>query len=303
MNVGKLKPTATIAAQFPAGVEVECIQHEGKLFLPVMNLCDFGAIEPQPEKPSAKLPKKTEPVATDDDDDDAPTEGGKETVSYKEKDLMDMSTKELSKILLSMDIDPDDFDGKNTNKKLRLLILENQDEEKPTKKGKGKSSKKDEEEEETPETSEANEEVISILEDFDSGSINQKKALSKLLALSEELSEKDKKKVTKILTEFADDDKADIDEIAVSLTEILWVDDDDDDDDEEEAKPKKSKKEKYVEAEELKKGQRVSVYWEDNEEWYEGTVKSNKKGVVVVDYDDETTEEIDPENNTKIKLL
>lgn len=32
----KIKPVATIVAQFAAGVEVECIQHEGKMFMPVI---------------------------------------------------------------------------------------------------------------------------------------------------------------------------------------------------------------------------------------------------------------------------
>lgn len=41
---------------------------------------------------------------------------------------MDMDVKELTKILKNgFKINPDDFDGKNTNKKLRNLILDAQE--------------------------------------------------------------------------------------------------------------------------------------------------------------------------------
>lgn len=49
------------------------------------------------------------------------------TESYTEDGLKDMSPKELATILKrEFNIDPDDFDGKNTNKKLRDLILDAQ---------------------------------------------------------------------------------------------------------------------------------------------------------------------------------
>ena len=41
MKIGKLKPTATIVAQFPANVEIEAISHEGKMFLPIMGMGEF----------------------------------------------------------------------------------------------------------------------------------------------------------------------------------------------------------------------------------------------------------------------
>ena len=42
MVIGKIKPTATIVAQFAAGVEVEAIQHEGKMYLPVVGMGEFS---------------------------------------------------------------------------------------------------------------------------------------------------------------------------------------------------------------------------------------------------------------------
>lgn len=44
MVFGKIKPVATIVAQFAAGVEVECIQHEGKMFMPVI-AGDFDTVD------------------------------------------------------------------------------------------------------------------------------------------------------------------------------------------------------------------------------------------------------------------
>ena len=67
---------------------------------------------------------------------------------------------------------------------------------------------------------------------------------------------------------------------------------------------KKSKKEELVEADDLEVGDRVSVYWNDeNKEWYDGEVDSIKKGKVHVAYDDGSDDFIDPKIHTKIKRL
>ena len=71
--------------------------------------------------------------------------------------------------------------------------------------------------------------------------------------------------------------------------------------------PKRSPKKKdedLVAPEDLEVGDRVSVWWDDdNQEWFDGEVKSIKKGKVTIAYDDNTEEVIDPEVHTKIKRL
>jgi hypothetical protein len=47
---------------------------------------------------------------------------------YTEPELMDMPMAELLEILTSYKINPNEFEGKNTNRKLRLLVLEAQQE-------------------------------------------------------------------------------------------------------------------------------------------------------------------------------
>lgn len=301
MQSGKIKPTATIVAQFAAGVEVEAIQHEGKLFLPVVGLGEFAASEDAPAKtPKTSPAKKTEPEAEEE---------ASETTTYSKDELMDMDTKELIKILKNdYGINPNDFDGKNTNKKLRDLILdaqkgggktsEDEEEEKEApKKGKGKSSKKEEE----PEASEHTEAVAEILEDFDAGKKNKKKTIAAIVALVDDA---DEDEVSKLVDEFEDDTDADIDEAAELIAKVLAGE-----------APKKGKKspakskkgkkeEELVEVDDLEKGDRVSVWWDDDyQEWYDGEVKSIKKGVVTIAYDDDTEEVIDPEVHTKIKRL
>lgn len=312
MVIGKIKPTATIVAQFPASVEVEAIMHEGKVFMPVMSLGEFSPKEVAPtsaksEKSAPAAPSKKEPVA------DEPEEDEEETAAYTEKELMDMETKELEKILKDdFDVNPDDYPGKNTNKKLRKLILdaqENEPEETPVeaapKKTKAsKPAKVEEPEDEEPEDESPEDEeetlqssVAAMLEDFDGGKMNKKKTVSRIAALAEGT---DADEVLAAIEEFEDNADADIDDTAEAIVAIL------------EGKTKKKKSEKkpaakksketLVEPEDLEVGQKVSVYWEDQEEWYDGEVKSIKKGKVKISYEDGTEELLD-ENNTKIKLL
>lgn len=302
MAIGKIKPTVTIAAQFVAGVEVECIQQDGKLFLPVMNLGDFAASDPVPSKPAKTVkeevedeaPAKSKPAKTTKDS---------EAKTYTEEALMEMDVKELTKILKGMGIDPNDTDGKNTNKKLRLLILDNQEdapaeeeedaEEEAPKKSSKKKVVEDDEEAAHEDT------VAEILEDFDSGKLSSKKAHTKLMELAAEGVKE--KVITDLLTQFEEDEEIDINEFSVTVTEALAGKKAKKADKAPKAE-KKPKKENLVAREDLEVGMRVSVYWEDQEEWYDGEVASIKKGKVTIDYDDDTSEVLD-ENNTKIKLL
>jgi hypothetical protein len=298
MAIGKIKPTVTIAAQFVAGVEVDCISHEGKLFLPVMNLGEFAPTEAAPPKEKKVTPTPKEEA---EEEEETPKTTKKSAVKeseasgkvYTEEEMMDMDSKELNKILKGMGVDPDKFDGKNTNKKLRLLILDNQ--EAPTKKaGKKASAEKEEPEEDDDLVTE----VTTILENFDAGKLPVKKALAKLLELAV-VDDPDADAVSTQISKFEDDADAEIDTVAEKIAGILRGE-----------TPKKEKATKkggkkaevLVTKDELEVGQRVSVYWDDQEEWYDGEVASIKKGKVVIDYDDDTSEPLD-DNNTKIKLL
>lgn len=300
MVIGKIKPTATIVAQFAAGVEIEAIQHDGKMYLPVVGMGEFAATDTAPSKPSA--PAK--PADEKKDADEAPTDEVSKV--YTEDELMEMDVKSLTKILKDeFGIDPNEYDGKNTNKKLRSLILDAQENggEEPKKdvdeNPKGSSKKPAKDEPESEEDSDLANQVAEILEDFDAGKKNKKKAISSICALVDDA---DEDSVTELIEKFEDDADADLDEIAEKIAKVL------EGEKEPEKKPakrgtKKSKDEDLVDVSDLKVGDRVSVWWEDYQEWYDGEVESIKRGKVTIAYDDDTDGVIDPEIHTKIKRL
>lgn len=292
MVIGKIKPTATIVAQFAAGVEVEAIQHEGKMYLPVVGMGDFSTKDEAPARPAAPASSKPAPVK----EEKPATTSAK---SYTKDELMGMESKELMKICKDeFGINPDDFDGKNTNKKLRDLILNAQKD--------GGAKKVEDDEEENPADGGGNNELVDqvaeILEDFDAGKKNKKKAISAICGLVDDA---DEDAVTELVEKFEDDADADLDEMAEKIAKVL------NGEKEEKPAPKKSpkrgskkKEEDLVTPEDLEVGDRVSVWWDDdNQEWYDGEVKSIKKGKVTIAYDDDTEEVIDPEVHTKIKRL
>lgn len=297
MVIGKIKPSATLVAQFPAGVEVDAIQHERRIFMPVVSMGEFATTEePAPTKKDEPAPSK--PAAPASESKSAKTASSGKT--YTEDELMEMDTKSLLKMCKEMGIDPDATDGKNTNKKLRTLILSAQEE--------GGDGDNNEETEETAseENSELVEQVGEILEDFDAGKKNKKKAISAIVALGEDV---DADAVTELVEGFEDDADADIDDVAKKIADVIAGGAEE----EEEEKPakkspkkggKKEPKEELVDVDDLEVGDRVSVYWNDeNKDWFDGEVKSIKKGKVVIAYDDDTEEPIDPEVHTKIKRL
>ena len=290
MVFGKIKPLATIVAQFAAGVEVECIQHEGKMFMPVIG-GDFDTTD-SGKKSEGDAPKKPAPKPSKEEPADEKT--------YTEDELMGMDVKELTKILKNdFNVNPDDFDGKNTNKKLRKLILDAQEN--------GGDSSDEEDEDEKPADEDGGDELIDniadVLEDFDGGKKNKKKAAAAIIALAENEDDVDADAVNEALTEFEDDEAANIDDVAESIAKLLT--------------PKKSKtsaksKKKPaepegedVEIDDLEKGDLVAVYWDDEETkgWFNGKVSSIKKGIVKVKYDDGSEDELDPEVHTKIRRL
>lgn len=296
MVIGKIKPTATIVAQFAAGVEIDAIQHEGKMYLPVVGMGEFStkeevptrSVSSAPSKPSVKE-EKTE-VASDK--------------SYTKDELMSMDSKELVKICENeFGINPDDFDGKNTNKKLRDLILNAQEESSSKKDADADADAEEDANEESAEDgNNLVDQVAEVLEDFDAGKKNKKKAISAICGFVDDA---DEDAVTELVEAFEDDADADLDEMAEKIAKVL------NGEKEKKASPKKAPKrspkkkgEDLVAPEDLEVGDRVSVWWnDDNQEWFDGEVKSIKKGKVMIAYDDDTEEVIDPEVHTKIKKL
>lgn len=292
MVIGKIKPTATIVAQFAAGVEIEVIQHEGRLFMPVIGMGEFSAKEDAPKPapaPSKPTPKEDEKPAA--------------AKSYTKEELMEMASSDLVKICKNeFGINPDDYDGKNTNKKLRDLILDAQENGGAKK---GDEDAEEEDDDKSPKDGDKDElvdKVAEILEDFDAGKKNKRKSISAICALVDDA---DEDKVTELVDKFEDDADADLDDMAEEIAKVL--------NGEEEKpapkkstrrSPKKSKEEELVDVGDLEVGDRVSVWWDDdNQKWFDGEVASIRKGKVTIHYDDDTDEVIDPEVHTKIKRL
>lgn len=320
MVIGKIKPTATLVAQYPANCEVDAIEHDGRLFLPVVSLGAFTPTkeeDPKPAKKSAptfeeatREPAAVSPapavseaeVSGDDTQDRLPV--------YAERDLMEMPTKELLAICEKLGIDPDAQEGKNTNKKLRLLILDAQEGMKPAPKTTSKSvSKADDDTDDLPfedsmpksaKTKDFTHDVAKVLEAFDNGDMNEKKSLAtiKEYAPSDDY---DEEGVEKAFREFADNSEADIMEIAQQISDALNAQSG------EEVAEVGSKEEpagELVEPSQLHVGDRVSVYWADgaNKCWYSGEVSAMRRGKPTIRYDD-GTESMLAKHNMKIMLI
>lgn len=320
MVTGKIKPTATLVAQYPANCEVDAIEHDGRLFLPVVSLGAFTPTkeeDPKPAKKSAptfeeatREPAAVSPapavseaeVSEDDTQDELPV--------YAERDLMEMPTKELLAICEKLGIDPDAQEGKNTNKKLRLLILDAQEGMKPAPKTTSKSvSKADDDTDDLPfedsmpksaKTKDFTHDVAKVLEAFDNGDMNEKKSLATIKGYAPS-DDYDEEGVEKAFREFADNSEADIMDIAQQISDALNSQSG------EEVAEVGSKEEpagELVELSQLHVGDRVSVYWADeaNKCWYSGEVSAMRRGKPTIKYDD-GTESMLGEHNTKIMLI
>lgn len=320
MVIGKIKPTATLVAQYPANCEVDAIEHDGRLFLPVVSLGAFTPTkeeDPKPAKKSAptfeeatREPAAVSPapavseaeVSEDDTQDELPV--------YAERDLMEMPTKELLAICEKLGIDPGAQEGKNTNKKLRLLILDAQEGMKPAPKTTSKSvSKADDDTDDLPfedsmpksaKTKDFTHDVAKVLEAFDNGDMNEKKSLATIKGYAPS-DDYDEEGVEKAFREFADNSEADIMDIAQQISDALNSQSG------EEVAEVGSKEEpagELVEPSQLHVGDRVSVYWADeaNKCWYSGEVSAMRRGKPTIKYDD-GTESMLGEHNTKIMLI
>lgn len=313
MKLGKIRPTATIVAQFAAGIETDAISHDGRIYLPISTVPTFAEAEDDEEDPEPAAPKK-EKAAPKKETKEAPAAKVKQ---YTEDEMMDMESKELEKILKKeYGINPDDYEGKNTNKKLRKLILEAQEkaadggaEEDPDEgeDDDDNDTKKKPAKKESKESDDLASKIGDLLEDFDAGKRNKKKTIKAICDLAEDA---DTDKVTELVDQFESDTDVDLDEIAENIAAVLNGEEPEEDEEEEEKPAKKSPKkggkkdEKLVAVEDLEVGDRVSVYWDDdNKDWFDGEVKSIKKGKVTIAYDDDTEDVIDPEVHTKIRRI
>lgn len=320
MVIGKIKPTATLVAQYPANCEVDAIEHDGRLFLPVVSLGAFTPTkeeDPKPAKKSAptfeeatREPAAVSPAPAVSEAEVSEDYTQDELPVYAERDLMEMPTKELLAICDKLGIDPDAQEGKNTNKKLRLLILDAQEGMKPAPKTTSKSvSKADDDTDDLPfedsmpksaKTKDFTHDVAKVLEAFDNGDMNEKKSLATIKGYAPS-DDYDEEGVEKTFREFADNSEADIMDIAQQISDALNSQSG------EEVAEVGSKEEpagELVEPSQLHVGDRVSVYWADeaNKCWYSGEVSAMRRGKPTIKYDD-GTESMLGEHNTKIMLI
>jgi hypothetical protein len=248
---------------------------------------------PKPKAKAAEPKTKAAPVEEKEEDEQV----------YSEADLKEMDVKALMQICKERGIEVP-AEGKNTNAKLRNLILAAQD-----------GADDEEAEEEAPKSKKASagkatslrDKVLDVLEQLDSADITEAKAVKSIVELSEEA---DEKAVKKIIKSFLDDDKMDIEEVADNIVASFEGGEDDEEEEAPKSKKKDAKKKDADEEEgeevdpaELQKGDKVSVFWKSYKEWFNGEVVSTRGGVKVKYDEDGAIEMLDAEETPKVKLL
>ena len=274
MVIGKIKPTATLVAQYPANCEVDAIEHDDRLFLPVVSLGAFTPTkeeDPKPVKKSAPTFEEAtrEPAAASPAP--APAASGAEVSEDDAQEGTKPAPKPAAKpVAKADDDDTDDLPFEDSMPK-------------PAKKGKDFTH-----------------DVAKVLETFDNGDMNEKKSLATIKGYAPS-DDYDEEGVEKAFREFADNSEADIMEIAQQISDALNAQSG------EEAAEEGSKDEpagELVEPSQLHVGDRVSVYWADeaNKCWYSGEVSAMRRGKPTIKYDD-GTESMLGTHNTKIMLI
>lgn len=270
-------PEADVVLQFKAFSEIPAIKVEGVIYVafPMPNFDDDkGDMDRSLAKASKKEvaePKKVKKEEVEEEE-TTPTKAGKS--SFTEDELMAMETKELEKICKSMGINPDDTDGKNTNKKLRLLILDAQKKgttkvaEEP--KSKGKVEKEEE--------SDVDSSVRTVLSKLDKSKIDEDEAVEELVKLGG-----NKKQMTKLVDKFLGDADGDISDYVAECVEMLS----DDEDAPTTKKGAASKGKKELTASDFEEGDSVEVYWATEDDWFSGKVIAIKGDSLKVKYDDD----------------
>lgn len=286
MKKGVFKPAHTVHVQYQAHQEVPAIvDSKGRTFVlyPTEVTLEGGS-----EEDDAPLRKTTSPAA---EAKEAP-KAKKEAVSaaYTEKELIEKDVKELEAICKSLGIDPSKTEGRNTNKKLRLLILEN---------GGGAVEEAEEPEAETPKSRRGataskeslvdKAELSKIVKDLDVAEITDTKAIQKVC----DLGDVDKKAVTKVIEEMMANADLPLTEVVENL-EALFTG---------ESKPTKGKKSDEPEPVEwgtLEKGDVVKVLWKEEDEFFSGKVASVTAKGILIKYDDGEEEFLDEEYHSDV---
>ena len=130
------KTTVTLLAQtiltLDSGTH-EAVRDGGNLYLLVQQEEDGGFEAPSTPTPN-KATKATAAAAVEEVAEEAVEEAPRRAVAkpaaksevktYTEAELMKMETDDVLEIVENLGINPNDYDGKNTNKKLRILVLE-----------------------------------------------------------------------------------------------------------------------------------------------------------------------------------
>lgn len=317
MRKTTFKPKVTTVLQITAGQTLDAVIVDDKVFIEYPmpegitigggtkeTLAPAAAVDEVIEK--AREAKKVETVAKKV----AEAVTKKDGKVYTEEELMDVEAypiKALTKICSDRGIQIP-AEGKNTNKKLRLLILEAQDADFDEKEVAVPAKKPEPvvEEDEVDEDEDDRGTLIKLLTDFDEVEIDEKQLLKGLIEFGY-----DKKDAQGIIDDFNENTEVEIDSFVDSLLSDDEEEVDEEEEEEEEVAPVKkgakkvtAPKEKLVKIEALKVGDKVKVYFESEEEFFNGEVKSiGRGGKVTVDYEDETTDVLDAEENTEIFLL
>lgn len=312
MKKVKFKPQGTVVVQFTADHEVDAVSHEGVLYVPLVPGIDAmqegGKITSRDAEDDGKtIGKKSAKDGAEDDGDtratrksDAPAAPVKtSSTKYNEDELMAMDVKELQRICVKMDIDFEkEIPGKKTNKALRLLILDAQDGGSPVASAPATTSRRGgaSDEKENPVTAK----LIAIIKGLDGGDLTETKATEKLVELG--MSKKD---AAASVSEFMDNGDLKAESYAKTLVDLVSAEEEEEEEEEKSSKrtPTKTAKSKVVTEDELEEGDEISVYWEDNEEWYDGVVKKCDRKGTLVKYNADGEEAYLDENNTEIKLL
>ena len=293
MRKTTIVPKAHINFHVVAGAQIEAVVVDGKLYL------EAPYQIPTEDAPASKK-STSKSVDEDDEEESSPapkaktTSPSKDSKIYTEDELMDTETfsvDDLLKICKERGIDVPK-EGKNTNKKIRILILADQKESGTSAPAAKKSS------------AVATDSIQKIVESYDAGDIDDEEAITKL---TKEYPE-GKKVIRKIIEKMVDDTDFTAEEAITQLRDELS---DSGEEAEEEEAPKSAKKtkpvkkeEELVDAEDLTVGDKVAVYWVSYDDWFDGEVSSIKKGKVIVTYDADGDEEaIDESEHTKIKLI
>lgn len=309
MKKVEFKPKVTVVLQISAGQTLEAVMHDNKVYveypMPIMGAIvseeePAEKVKPSPKSDLKKVEDKTgrpsgEPSQVDN------------TV-YDEATLGKMKPAQLLKICEDRGVEIPEA-GKNTNKKLRLLILDAQNnaevsdeeeevaEEAPKKRSGKRGGKKEvEDKKKKPSKKESPQKSLEkAFEDFDEAEITEEE-LGEVLVKQGGFDEEDVEDIIEDFTENTDDTIEDY------VTKLLSEEEEEVEEGSDEEGASDDAEGTLTDIADLKKGDKVNVYFDEEEEYYEGVVKSNARGKVRVTFDDEV-ETIDEENNSKVYVL